>query len=59
MDNIYFWLINNTNPFLIMAEVNLKLIENNTQLEAGDFYMVKVFKKTITYPSPFRMNINP
>ena len=29
MDNIYFWFINNTNPFLIMAEVNLNLIENN------------------------------
>ena len=26
MDNIYFWFINNKNPYLIMAEVNLNLV---------------------------------
>ena len=30
MDNIYYWFITNTNPFLIMAEVNINLIDGET-----------------------------
>ena len=30
MDNIYFWFITNTNPFLIMAEVNINLMDGET-----------------------------
>ena len=30
MDNIYFWFINNTNPFLIMADVNPSLVNDDT-----------------------------
>lgn len=56
MDNFYFWLIKNTNPFLIFPEINELLVDSHDiHIEASDFYSINAHKVYIHLPCPFRM----
>ena len=56
-DHFYFWIIKNTNPLLIMAEINNNLFdEHNRHLGPGDYYYYKVSKRFIHQPGYFKLH---
>ncbi|KAM3138682.1 hypothetical protein pb186bvf_009246 [Paramecium bursaria] len=57
MDNIYFWKTKNRNTFVIMGDINQKMVNQfGDQLEAGDYYLQEVYLTIIWQPSSFRMS---
>ncbi|KAM3138683.1 hypothetical protein pb186bvf_009247 [Paramecium bursaria] len=57
MDNIYFWMTKNKNPFLIMTDINQKMFgQGGDPLEASDYYLYQVYNAYIHYPCPIMLS---
>ena len=54
VEGLYYWLIENQDPFLISSEC-LKT-GNHPYEELGDMYISEIYKIYINNASPFRMN---
>ena len=47
VNNIYFWLIKNKNPFLILTELNRSIMLEHLPIEACDTHIMCIIKDSI------------
>ncbi|KAM3132056.1 hypothetical protein pb186bvf_015800 [Paramecium bursaria] len=45
VNNLYFWLIKNQNPFLILTEINNAILLEHLPVDAADFYSHHIYKQ--------------